>query len=64
MLLKKTMITGSTGRDLHVNVNPTFVRANEVHRLCGSPAKLEACIGKLQHPALEKTLHWMLSAGV
>lgn len=51
-----------TGHDLLVNVNPDFVRANEVHRLCGNPAKLEACIGPLQHPPLEDTLRWMLSA--
>ena len=51
-----------TGHDLQVKVNPAFVRANEVHRLCGSPAKLEACIGPLQHPPLEETLRWMLSA--
>lgn len=50
-----------TGHDLQVNVNPDFVRVHEVHRLCGSPAKLEACIGKSQHPTLEETLSWMLS---
>lgn len=50
-----------TGHDIQIKVNPAFVRANEVHRLCGSPAKLEASIGKLQHPALEETLRWMLS---
>lgn len=53
-----------TGHDLQVNVNSDFVRANEVHRLCGNPAKLEACIGPLQHPPLEETLRWMLSASV
>jgi GDP-D-mannose dehydratase len=53
-----------TGHDLQIKINPAFVRANEVHRLCGSPAKLEACIGKLQHPTLEDTLRWMLSASV
>jgi len=52
-----------TGHDLAVKVNPDFIRANEVHRLCGNPAKLEACIGQLQHPPLEDTLSWMLSAG-
>lgn len=52
-----------TGHDLHVNVNPDFIRANEVRRLCGNPTKLEACIGQLQHPPLEDTLRWMLSAG-
>ena len=51
-----------TGHALQVSVNPDFVRANEVHRLCGSTAKLEACIGPLQHPPLEATLRWMLSA--
>lgn len=50
-----------TGHELQVRVNPAFVRANEVRRLCGSPAKLEACIGRLQHPSLEETLRWMLS---
>lgn len=50
-----------TGHDLAVRVNPAFVRANEVHRLCGSPAKLEACIGSLQHPPLDMTLRWMLA---
>jgi len=52
-----------SGHDLQVNVNPDFIRANEVHRLCGNPAKLEACIGALQYPPLEDTLRWMLSAG-
>lgn len=51
-----------TGHNLQINVNPDFVRSNEIHRLCGSPAKLEACIGQLQHPPLEDTLRWMLSA--
>ncbi len=51
-----------TGHDLEVKINPAFVRAHEVRRLCGSPVKLEACIGKLQLPALEETLRWMLSA--
>lgn len=51
-----------TNHDLHVNVNPDFVRANDIHRLCGNPAKLEACIGQLQQYSLEDTLRWMLSA--
>jgi nucleoside-diphosphate-sugar epimerase len=49
-----------TGHDIQIKVNPDFIRANEVHRLCGNPAKLETCIGKLQHPPLEETLRWML----
>lgn len=51
-----------TGYRPHIRANPDFVRANEVKRLCGDPAKLEACIGKIQHPPLEDTLGWMLQA--
>jgi nucleoside-diphosphate-sugar epimerase len=51
-----------TGHNLQINANPGFVRVNEVHRLCGDTARLEACIGPLQHPPLEETLRWMLSA--
>jgi len=52
-----------TGHDLRIMQNPDLVRANEVRHLCGNPAKLEACIGKLRHLGLEETLRWMLSAG-
>ncbi len=50
-----------TGHHMAVQVNPSFVRANEVHRLCGSPDKLLACTGPLQQPTLEDTLRWMLA---
>jgi len=50
-----------TGHNMKVTVNPDFVRDNEVHRLCGNPAKLESCVGALQYPSLEETLRWMLS---
>jgi hypothetical protein len=43
-----------------VDVNPAFVRANEVHRLCGSPDKLQAAVGPLGEWGLEDTLRWML----
>ena len=49
-----------TGHTLDVHVNPAFVRANEVHRLCGNPAKLQACMGHLPGYALGETLQWML----
>jgi len=55
-------LTRITSHNLQINVNPDFIRANEVHRLCGNPALLEACIGQLQHPPLEETLQWMLEA--
>jgi nucleoside-diphosphate-sugar epimerase len=49
-----------TGHTMAVDVNPAFVRANEVHRLCGSPAKLQAAVGPLGDWGLEGTLRWML----
>jgi len=49
-----------TGHTMAVDVNPAFVRANEVHRLCGSPDKLQAAVGPLGDWGLEDTLQWML----
>lgn len=49
-----------TGHDLEVQVNPAFVRGNEVHRLCGNPDKLQETITVHQAPSLEDTLRWML----
>ena len=51
-----------TGHHMAVNVNPAFVRANEVQRLCGSPAKLHAAVGPLGQWGLEDTLRWMLQS--
>ncbi len=55
-------LTNITGHQLDVRVNPAFVRANEVHRLCGDPAKLLACVEPLRQPALRETLQTMLQA--
>jgi nucleoside-diphosphate-sugar epimerase len=49
-----------TQHTIKVDINPAFVRANEVHRLCGSSAKLRATIGYLDEWKLEDTLRWML----
>lgn len=49
-----------TGHHLDVNVNPAFVRKNEVHRLCGNPNKLLMCLDGLQQPKLHDTLLFML----
>jgi nucleoside-diphosphate-sugar epimerase len=54
-------LTTITEHTLDVQVNPAFVRANEVHRLCGNPAKLQACVGPLQPIALIDTLRAMLA---
>lgn len=51
-----------SGHDLNVVVNPAFVRSNEVHKLIGSCAKLEAAIGRLDSIPLHDTLQWMLGA--
>lgn len=56
------VLSGITGLTMDVHVNPAFVRANEVHRLCGSPEKLLTCVGALQQFNLEDTLNWMLKA--
>jgi nucleoside-diphosphate-sugar epimerase len=55
-------LTNITGHKLDVRVNPAFVRANEVHRLCGDPAKLLACVGLLHQLALRETLMAMLAS--
>ena len=54
------LLSGITGHTMDVQVNPAYVRANEVHRLCGSPDKLLAFTGPLRPYALEATLAWML----
>lgn len=50
------------GHAFEVTVNPAFVRANEVRSLRGSPARIEATIGCLNHVPLEETLRWMLES--
>ena len=50
-----------SGHQLQVQVNPAFVRANEVKTLSGNPARLRALIGDDWHsPPLQDTLRWML----
>ena len=60
------LLTNITGHALHVEVNPAFVRANEVHRLCGDPGKLYSLLSQnkvsLVSIPLEATLKQMLSA--
>lgn len=58
--------TRITGHEIQVEANLAFVRANEVYRLCGSPAKLQVLLathcGRLINPPLEDTLQRMLIA--
>jgi nucleoside-diphosphate-sugar epimerase len=58
------MLTELTGHHIQVSVNPNFVRANEVHRLCGSSDKLTRTLAGLHRYALPDTLQWMLDAAV
>lgn len=50
-----------SGHDPEIKVNPAFVRMNEVHRLVGSSAKLDAVIGKVPAIPLKSTLQWMFN---
>lgn len=54
------LVEALSGNSFEVKVNPAFVREKEVVSLCGSPARVEAVIGTLNHVRLEDTLHWML----
>lgn len=56
------MLKALTGHDIGVQVNPAFVRASEVHRLCGAPDKLVGSIGPLPNYPLAVCLSAMLQA--
>ena len=55
-----TLLENISGHRLKVKVNPTIVRKNEIHLLCGDPSKIQACIGRLASYDLTDTLDWML----
>jgi GDP-6-deoxy-D-talose 4-dehydrogenase len=50
-----------TGHKIRVDVNPAFVRDNEVRSLCGNAGKLKRLIGDWDMPSFEETLRWMLT---
>ena len=50
------------GYRIEVQVNPAFVRANDVLQLTGSNRKLSAAIGNLAPTPLHETLRWMYHA--
>ncbi|WP_438299333.1 GDP-mannose 4,6-dehydratase [Pseudomonas sp. NMS19W] len=56
------MCSAYTGHQLEVEVNPAFVRANEVKILCGDNTRLCQLVAGWDTPGLDKTLSWMLSA--
>ena len=49
-----------SGHALDIIINPQFIRANEIARLCGDANLLDQCIGYLPLHSLEDTLSWML----
>lgn len=53
------MLAELAGYSIEVQVNPAFVRANEVKRLVGSNQRLTATIGELKQIPLADTLQWM-----
>lgn len=59
-----TLCSAITGHELQVDVNPAFVRANEVKTLCGDASRLQALLPKWYTPTLSETLNWMLLGDV
>lgn len=57
------MVASISGHEIHIEVNPAFVRSNEVKSLSGNPSRLRSLIGEWASPPLEETLRWMLEAG-
>lgn len=59
-------LTRLTSHKMQVEVNPAFVRANELHRLCGDPGKLHRLLERhgitLAEPSLPTMLGEMLKA--
>lgn len=49
---------------IDVDVNPAFVRANEVKRLVGSNRRLASAIGEIRQIPLAETLEWMYRAQI
>lgn len=56
------MMQEIAGYSIEVSVNPAFVRSNEVQRLQGNGARLQARIGMLPSYSLRDTLRWMYQA--
>ena len=50
------------GYQIQVEINPDFVRKNEIKRLVGDNSSLCATIGQQRFPVLEETLSWMYEA--
>lgn len=53
-----------TGHQIQIDVNPDFVRSNEIRRMCGDPKKIQTLFEqhqvRISTPSLEETLTRML----
>ncbi len=49
-----------SGHELEIQVNPSFVRENEVKMLLGNPIKLKGVVGDFPVIQLNETLRWMI----
>lgn len=58
-----TLCETITGHNIDIQVNPAFVRANEVRVLAGDNSRLMGLIGDRQTYDLKETLEWMLHEG-
>ena len=56
-----TIASQLTGHDIQVNINPAFIRENEVRRLSGDRSKIDTLVGQDSLHDFEETLAWMLS---
>ena len=51
-----------SGQKMNVLVNPQFIRAHEIQKLCGDNTLLQNTIGPIGFYPLEDTLRWMLNS--
>lgn len=51
-----------TGHKISIEVNPAFVRENEIKELCGDTVKISSIIPSFAPVDLEATLRWMLES--
>ncbi|UXZ95764.1 GDP-mannose 4,6-dehydratase [Pseudomonas phytophila] len=54
------MCSEITGHQIITEVNPAFVRENEVKTLCGNNSRLRGLVPEWKTPPLKETLRWML----
>ena len=56
------MLTTLTGHEINIEINPSFLRTNEVEILGCNVQKLQATLPDRRYPAFVDTLRWMLDS--